>query len=181
MQVYDNKRHTYEDNKWIASTYEQLFNDFLKRMNPPPTVIIMNQNFWILPPHKSMIKNDLPRIMKIALELVDVVLWQRGTPTLDDINNHNFDYSDIDSYVKDVVCNKDHDKSVKVFKNGVHYYCTFVDFPSNTLTRLYQEGRKKYYGDNRRFVDSSVYYERNEATVKAAGLDHIANVLVVNS
>ena len=137
----------------------------MKLFQPKPTVLVLNQDYWVNTPYKSNILNDLPDIFQAGLDLVDIVLWQRGTPTIVDVENGVFNYSHIDLYIKDVVCNMKHAKSVKVVKQEVAYGCTFVDFPQKTLQKLY-DNNKKSFVDNRHFVDPSIYLERNEETMK---------------
>ena len=168
-RIYDTIEEAHEGT-WVAHTYQRLFNDFLKYHHPKPTVLVLNQNYQTITrtttTSSSSIMNDIHNIMKSALELVDIVIWQRGTPTTNDIKKMYFDYAPIDLYVKDVVCNKDHDKSVQVIKNDVVHFCVFVDFPDNILKKLYLGG-KKFFTDSRRFSDNSVYLGFNDATMEA--------------
>ena len=174
MRIYNTLEEAM-DGVWWANTYRTLFMDHVRHLTPAPTVLILNQKPWVTPFRKSTILQDLPDALTAALQIVDTVIWLQGAPTLPELKTMkaegSYDIGPVDKLVRDVLCNKENSRRVKVTRHHLEFSCTYLEFPVDVLTQMVKEP-EKYYHDFYHFSDPMLYLRRNSEALKFAGVSH---------
>lgn len=159
-----------QKNRWNSQTYEDLVRDHISKLEPSPTVILLNQRFWVIPFRKIDIRQELIPFMKVALGFVDHVLWLEGTPTLIESTKKQYDFNPTDDFVRSILCNSSHPTARTISPSK---FCKFVPFPSSIRRDLTIDPLHSY-ADPYHFMNSTVYLTRLQSALVSIGYSNIS-------
>jgi hypothetical protein len=101
-------------NSWNASVYRELV-PHIQSLSPIPTVVILNERFWLSPFHDSEIISELPDLIRSLFQFADHILWLQGTPTLKESRtNHLEKLNPTDDFMSSILCNSSHPLALSI-------------------------------------------------------------------
>jgi hypothetical protein len=187
-------------NSWQVNNYQDLINQ-IKLLSPKPTVILLNERFWLTPFQKTIteIISELPDLIRSLFQFVDYVLWLEGTPTLkESLTFKQEKPNPTDDFMKTILCNSSHPlaRSIALASpspssdlNRKYKFCYFVPFPSQlraeisgrispplpvgATTTTTATATAEYYSDHYHFKNSTVYQIRIKSALETIGLSYL--------
>jgi hypothetical protein len=157
-------------NTWIDYNYQELA-DHVIHLEPKPTVVLLNQRYWVTPFFpETDIRPELADMMRTLLTNTQHVLWLQGTPSSRERANLRSQVPNpTDNYVRSHLCNSSHS-----LQSTFLHTCRFVPFP-NQLRNEISRSPREYYSDLFHFRNNTVYNIRISAALKLIGLSHLYN------
>jgi hypothetical protein len=158
-------------NTWIAQNFQELARDHIIHLKPKPTVVLINERFWVTPFIPTAdIRPELPDLMRTLLRSTPHVLWLQGTPTSkESASIYSQTQNPTDDYVRTNLCDPSHLLAQSI---STSTSCRFVPFPN--LLRLEISRRpREYYSDIFHFINNTVYNIRVRAALHLIGLSHL--------
>jgi hypothetical protein len=172
--IYSSVEEAHRD-AWVAGDHEELARDHIKYLKPRPTVVLINQRFWVIPFDRADVRPELPGMMRSLLHHTDHVLWLQGTRTSTESRKDIVEkLNPTDDYVRSELCNSSHPlaRSISVTKS-----CHFIPFPP-PLQREITQRANQYYSDYLHFSNNTVYKIRIQAALHRIGLSHLYQSLL---
>lgn len=168
--IYSSIEEAHRD-AWVARDHEELARDHIRYLKPRPTVVLINQRFWVIPFDKAAdVRPELPGMMQTLLRETEHVLWLQGTRTSTESRKDIVEkLNPTDDYVRSELCNSSHPlaRSLSVTKS-----CHFIPFPTQLQKEITQRA-SSYYSDYLHFSNNTVYKVRIQAALHRIGLSYL--------
>jgi hypothetical protein len=166
--------HTYASleealqDSWIVRDHEELAKDHIINLKPKPTVVLMNQRFWVIP--LANVIPELPGMMRTLLRHTKHVLWLQGTRTVTESWKDIIEkLNPTDDYVRTELCNSSHPLAHSI---SASHSCQYVPFPTQLQKDITQRANS-YYSDYVHFSNNTVYKIRIKDALDRIGFSHL--------